>query len=169
MPDEDARSMSTDPSSLSYSAYSDLAEMPRVLQRALERAGAGVRTRPASGGFSLVEQIWHLADLEREGYGERIRRILGETAPHLADFEGDRIARERRYVELDPREGLVMFSAARNANLSALRRATSADFARTATQDEVGPITLADVPRMMSEHDRGHRAEIEDLLSEIAR
>ena len=56
---------------------------------------AEARRRPAAGGFSLVENVWHLADLEREGYAVRIRRILGETNPALLNFDGDRIARER--------------------------------------------------------------------------
>jgi hypothetical protein len=53
------------------------------------------RRRPAGGGFAIVEHAWHLADLEREGYGARISRLLAETAPALPDFDGDRIARER--------------------------------------------------------------------------
>jgi hypothetical protein len=34
--------------------------------------------RPTDGGFAPVEHCWHLADLEREGFGERIRRLIAE-------------------------------------------------------------------------------------------
>ena len=77
--------------------------------------------RPAGGGFSFVENVWHLADLEREGYGTRIRRILGEENPALLNFDGDRIARERCYQEKDVERGLALFARARQANLEKLR------------------------------------------------
>jgi hypothetical protein len=50
-----------------------------------------------------------------------------------------------------------------------LRRATPGQLARGATQAGVGRITLADVPRMMADHDRGHRLEIEELLAVLGR
>ena len=146
-----------------------LAETIRFLERAFARfQPKSMRTRPRSGGFSFVEQLWHLADLEREGYGVRIRRIRAEDEPVLPDFDGDRIARERRYLERDPREGLDIFRSAREENLSLLSRSTTADFDRSAVQEEVGRITLADVQRMMSAHDKGHVSEIEDSLRELA-
>ena len=58
-----------------------LQEMPDFLERALgglsdERA----LQRGAGGTFAPVEQAWHLADLERDGYALRIRRLLAEMA-----------------------------------------------------------------------------------------
>jgi len=47
--------------------------------------------------LSPVEQCWHLAELEREGFGARIRRLLDEAEPFLPDFDGARLARERDY------------------------------------------------------------------------
>ncbi|HKA87515.1 MAG TPA: DinB family protein [Haliangiales bacterium] len=128
-------------------------------------ADAVLRRRLPSGGFALVEQIWHLADLEREGYGERLRRLLAETSPALPDFEGDRVAQERRYLELDPREGLLRFAEARAANLVLLAGLAPADLERAGVQEGVGPLTLGDVPRMMVDHDRGHLAEIAEILA----
>lgn len=37
-----------------------------------------------------------MADLEREGFGARLQRLLGEVDPFLPDFDGDRAAREMR-------------------------------------------------------------------------
>jgi hypothetical protein len=68
-----------------------------VARAAAELDASQVHRVPATGIFSLVEHVWHLADLEREGYEVRIRRILTEDEPSLSDFEGERIARERRY------------------------------------------------------------------------
>ena len=57
----------------------------------LDDAFGGLSTTDAlvegTDGFSPVEQCWHLADLERDGYAVRIRRLLNETEPALPDFE----------------------------------------------------------------------------------
>lgn len=144
-----------------------LAEMPRFLDGAVAALGpARVRTRPAWGGFALVEHLRHLADLEREGYGARIERLRTELRPSLADFDGARIARERRYLEADPATALAEFAAARAANLARLAAASDAELAREGEQEGLGRITLADIPRAMAAHDREHRAEIERLLAE---
>src|SRR6267143_1124611 len=42
-----------------------------------------IQTPGPAGSFSPVEQVWHLADLEREGFGLRIRRLQTEANPHL--------------------------------------------------------------------------------------
>jgi hypothetical protein len=140
----------------------------------LEHAAAGLspacaRRRPAAGGFSFVENVWHLADLEREGFGVRIRRILSEDNPALPDFDGDRVARERDYQLRTVEAGLFAFADARRANLEALRAVSSAEWKRRGMQDRVGTVTLADVPRRMAEHDRSHTTEVAALLEEIAR
>jgi hypothetical protein len=152
------------------SLLAELEGMPAFLASAASRVAPGdVRTPPADGSFSFVEQVWHLADLEREGYGVRVRRILSEEEPELADFDGAQVALERRYRELDPQDALRTFTRERTHNIDALRRATPAQLARGATQAGVGRITLADVPRMMAEHDRAHRLEIQELLAVLAR
>src|SRR5262245_2788128 len=74
-----------------------------------------------SGAFSPVEQVWHLADLEREGFGARIERLRTESKPHLPDFDGTKVAEERNYRALALEAGLSAFEAARDANLAALR------------------------------------------------
>ena len=124
-----------------------------------------IRQVPTGGGFSLLEHVWHLADLEREGYGVRIRRILSEVEPPLSDFEGERIARERCYRDRDLAEGLAAFTTARNRNVAKLRGVGNSDWKRRGTQYGVGSVALEDIPRMMAEHDRGHTTEIAALLA----
>ena len=145
-----------------------LESTPALLVRAAEKlTEAQMRQEPAGGGFSLIENVWHLADLEREGYGVRIRRILCEEEPYLADFDGDRIAREREYNKRDLAEGLAAFAIARNRNVRKLRSIHNADWNRRGHQDNFGTISLSDVPRMMVEHDRAHSSEVADLLAHI--
>ncbi|HEY7515870.1 MAG TPA: DinB family protein, partial [Vicinamibacteria bacterium] len=85
--------------------------------------------------LSPVEQSWHLADLEREGFAVRIRRLLDEADPHLPDFDGGRIARERAYRSLSLDEGLAAFREARLRNLSMLRAVSPEDWGRRGTQE----------------------------------
>jgi len=139
-----------------------LAAMPRFLEAAFAGlASAEAARRLADGEFAPVEQAWHLADLEREGYAVRIRRLLEESAPHLPDFDGLRIAAERNYRALDLREGLAAFRVARATNVAALRAVPDSSWTRAGTQEGVGPVSLCDLPALMDEHDASHREEIE--------
>jgi hypothetical protein len=145
-----------------------LAETPRWLRGVVDHVPAhAVSTPPEAGGFSVVEHVWHLADLEAEGYGVRIARLLAEDRPALPDFEGDRIARERRYRERSVPEGLAAFAAARARNVARLRGVSEDAWERDGVQDGVGPVCLQDVARMMAEHDAGHRAEIDALVAAL--
>jgi hypothetical protein len=151
---------------MDFRALRDMTDYVATAVRRLDRSQAG--TPPAAGGFSLVEHVWHLADLEREGYGVRIARLLGEQEPALADFDGDRIARERAYATLDLERGLAAFEAARRENLARLATVGPDGWDRSGTQEGVGPVRLGDIPRMMAEHDAAHRQEIEALLAALA-
>src|SRR3984893_6461987 len=138
----------------------------------MARAAAGLspaaaRRRPASGGFSFVQKVWHLADLEREAFAVRIRRILSEDEPTLSNFDGERIARERAYEVKEVAPGLEAFAHARRRNVETLRAVAPSDWRRGAVQDEVGLVRLEDVPRRMAEHDRAHTAEVAALLDAI--
>lgn len=143
-----------------------LARMPDELARLLHAlSAAAARERRAGLAFSAVEQVWHLADLEHEGFGRRIERLLHEKEPLLPDFDGDAIAAERDYRRRSLREGLAAFAAARAANLARLDRVRDADWERSGVQKGVGPVSLADLPLLMSQHDAAHRAEIELWLA----
>ena len=99
-----------------------LEETPEVVRRTADGLGAEeLRRKPAAEEFSFVEHACHLRDIEREGYGERIRRLLRETRPLLADIDGGRLARERRYNEQEFGEGLSAFERARPKRLRAAR------------------------------------------------
>jgi len=139
----------------------------------LARAYAGLAPEQAchtlaEGDFSPVEQVWHLADLEREGFGLRIERLLTEAEPQLPDFDGGAIAVQRNYRALSLAEGLSAFVDARQRNLARLRALTPEAWARSGTQEGVGPVALCDMPGLMSRHDAAHRAEIEAWKRAVA-
>jgi hypothetical protein len=121
---------------------------------------------PAAGGFCLVEHAWHMADLEREGFGVRLRRLRDETEPFLPDFDGDRAAREREYATRPLAAGIEAFAAARAANLELLASLPPDAWTRAGTQEGVGRLKLRDLPGMMLRHDRVHAAEIAALVGD---
>ena len=144
-----------------------LAAMPRLVALAADALAREQQSRGPGAAFSLAEHAWHLADLEREGYGARIVRILAEERPSLPDFDGDRAARERDYQSADVALGIRLFQSARARNLERLRSLPPASLSRGGVQDGVGPITLSEIPLMMAHHDRAHAAELADLLTHL--
>jgi DinB family protein len=144
-----------------------LAGMPGFLEGIAARFTAeSARRRPPDGSFSFVENVWHLADLEREGYGRRIARLRDEEGPALPDFDGARVARERDYQARSVPDGLAAFASARRANLAVLATLAASEWDRTGVQEGVGAVRLRDVPAMMLEHDAGHRDEVRGLIGE---
>lgn len=123
--------------------------------------------RVRSGPFALIEHAWHMGDLEREGFGERIRRLLAEDDPFLPDFDGEKAAREREYLKLALPAALAAFAAARAENLRMLRSLSGEQGARSGRQEGVGNVRLAEIPPRMLDHDLAHLNEIADLLSDL--
>jgi hypothetical protein len=141
---------------------SALESMPDFLVAQFAGLPPGVASREEpDGAFSPVEHCWHLADLEREGYQARIERLLAEVEPALPDFDGGRIARERGYRTKSLPDAIALFRAARRSNLAVFARLGETEWSRVGTQEGVGRVALCDLPAMMAEHDRIHRAEIE--------
>jgi hypothetical protein len=127
------------------------------------------RTRGPEGTPSPVEQVWHLADLERDGFKERIARLLAEAEPELPDFDGAKVAADRNYRSLSLQDGLSAFTDARRANIAALRAVDAHSWLRSGTQEGVGRVSLCDIPGFMSQHDAAHRTEIEAWKVSVSR
>ena len=118
------------------------------------------RVQNSPDEFSALENICHLRDLELQGYTPRIRRILEEADPALADFDGARVAAESSYQNEQPNVALREFQTARQENVEMLRALTEGQLEREGTLAGVGKITLRRLAELMREHDEGH---LEDL------
>lgn len=146
----------------------DLATFPADVRRLIESAPVDLlRTRAANGGFALIENAWHLADLEAEGYGVRLRRLLKEASPSLPDFQGDAVAADRDYLHLPLAPALERFEHARAENMALIHAASDEDRQRSGEQEGVGTVTFARVVEMMAEHDASHAAELAALREEL--
>jgi hypothetical protein len=145
-----------------------LAAMPEFLDESFAQLPAALHVAPGlDDGFSPVEQVWHLADLEEMGFAERIRRLRAEPHPRLPHFAGDVVARERNYKALSLLEGIAAFRRARERNLLVFRALDPGEWVKDGDQDGVGPVSLCDLPSMMAAHDASHRREIADWFAHV--
>jgi len=145
-----------------------LEETPEAVRRLSDGLGADeLRVRNADGSFSFVEHVCHLRDIEREGYGARIERMLAEESPLLADIDGAKLAAERRYDEQRFEDGLEAFAEARRRSAFALRGVTDEQLRRHGVFEGVGEITLRSLVSMMYEHDTAHRGEMRELRERL--
>lgn len=141
-----------------------LKQMPETLQQQVAGlTDAQLHSQPAGGYFSVLENVHHLRDIEIEGYGVRLQRMLAEKHPTLPDINGGQLARERRYSEQPLQPALDTFIRARHANLKVLENVTEAQLVRTASLEGVGEITLGKLLELWVEHDRGHVHELKKL------
>jgi DinB superfamily len=145
----------------------ELSAFPVKLKDAVAAAGPHLRVRSRDGHFAMVEQLCHLGDLEREGYGARIERLLSGEPAEWDDFDGEAVARERSYLEQNSDHALQRFIEARATNIARLNTATDDDWQRRGLHRGLGEVTLRRIAEMMVEHDRSHEAEIENLLAEL--
>jgi hypothetical protein len=125
--------------------------------------------KPSEDEFSALENLCHLRDLELQGYTPRIRRILDETNPVLADFNGARVAAESSYNTEQPSRALQTFQTAREENVQTLRGLSEKQLEREGTFEGVGRITLRRLAEMMREHDEGHLEDLRVLKQRLER
>src|SRR5579864_7289184 len=67
--------------------------------------------------FSLRESVLHLRDMDVEGYEPRIRRVLSEASPALADVNGAQLAIDRKYNQQPITPALTDLAASRVASI----------------------------------------------------
>ena len=130
---------------------------------------AELRLQNSTDEFSALANICHLRDLELQGYASRIKRILAEAGPALADFDGARAAAEGSYNNELPNVALREFQTARRKNVETLRAVTEGRLVREGTLAGVGSITLRRLAEMMREHDEGHLEEVRVLSERMKR
>ena len=100
-----------------------LADTARAVQMLLDTMAPDLgRDVPADGSFTLVEHLWHLADIETLGWTPRFQRILQDTRPNLPGVDGDRLALEQNYRTRPWRGAARRFVAQRRRTLKTLQQ-----------------------------------------------
>ena len=123
--------------------------------------------RPGNGGFSLVEHVCHLRDIDEDGYRERVARILAEERPSLPDIDGDALARQRDYQSQDLEAALSAFAVARWQISARLAKLTPEERRRTGLMAAVREITIEGLVGAMLAHDSEHLDQLSELRREL--
>jgi transcriptional regulator with XRE-family HTH domain len=151
-------------------AAAGLGAMPaRLKEIAAALPQAAWRTKPAGGGFSLVEHVCHLRDIDGDGYRVRLERMLTESNPSLPDLDGDALAKERAYQSADMAAALGSFTATRLAIVARLAKVSPEERRRTGLMAGKTEITLDGLVDMIKTHDSEHLDQLGDLQTELAR
>ena len=118
--------------------------------------------------FTPLGQLCHVRDIEIDGYGVRIQRVLQESHPLMASIDGEALARERGYDTARAADALRAFRAARAQTMALLMDLTPRQFARTGVLEGYGPVTLRSLLHYLCSHDQQHLAGLQWLLGQIA-
>lgn len=149
-------------------AAASLGAMPAKLKAITAALPQGVwRSKPTGGGFSLVEHVCHLRDIDGDGYRLRLERMLTEERPSLPDLDGDALARERAYLSADLATAVTSFTATRLAIVARLAKLSPAERQRTGLMAGTTEITVEGLVEIMTVHDSEHLDQLTDLAREI--
>jgi transcriptional regulator with XRE-family HTH domain len=149
-------------------AAASLGAMPAKLKEiAAVLPQAAWRTKPAGGGFSLLEHVCHLRDIDGEGYRVRLERMLTESNPSLPDLDGDGLAQERAYQSADMAAALSSFTATRLAIVARLAKVSPEERRRTGLMAGTMEITVDKLVEIIAAHDSEHLDQLGDLVREV--
>ena len=149
-------------------AAAGLGAMPAKLKAiAVAIPQAAWRSKPADGGFSLVEHVCHLRDIDGDGYRLCLERMLTETCPSLPDLDGDALARERAYQSADLAAALASFTTTRLAVVARLAKLSPEERQRTGLMAGETEITVDGLVEIMTAHDSEHLDQLNDLVREV--
>jgi transcriptional regulator with XRE-family HTH domain len=126
------------------------------------------RTRPAAGGFSLLEHVCHLRDIDADGYQVRFERVLSEAQPILQSVDGDALARERDYLSQDIEKAHAAFLEGRCRIVARLSKLPEEDRRRTGLMDGTNEVTIAQLAEALVVHDSEHVQDLTRLREELA-
>jgi len=117
--------------------------------------------------FTAIEQLWHVHDVEIDGYHQRFRRILGEDHPFLPDLGSEALAKARDYASRDATSALAGFRTAREQTVAMLASLDAKQLERTALFEDYGPTTTRGLVHFLCSHDQQHLAGLQWLLGKV--
>lgn len=144
-----------------------LTDLGRALMEHSDAGRLRAYAKPSDGGFSIVEHIWHLADVDEAGWAQRLQRLLHEKRPVLDGVDGDLLAVQRRYQQRPWRGALRRFANQRKHALAALAALLAGGEAALAlpARFDGRPVDLGELLAAMQAHDLEHRAALAQLWS----
>ena len=152
-----------------FKAHVDaLAAFPEQLKRQLEGlSDAALCFRPSADAWSIVEIVGHITDVDAVWPG-RVRQMLSADNPQLQSVNNE-VVRQRDYQNKQIGFLLITLAERRAEFVELLRMLRPSQLVRPGLHPTRGPITVADAPAALADHDRGHAAQIAANLEAFQR
>lgn len=134
----------------------------RIRQSLVGLGSVQLRAHPRTGKWSIAQVVLHLTDSEIMGAG-RIRLALAQPGAPVTGYDQDIWANELRYDRRDHAAiatAFHLFSALRDATTSLFREASRADWDKTVSHPEWGPLTLRQLLELYADHSERHIEQI---------
>ena len=117
--------------------------------------------RPIPGKWSTLEVVCHLSDMDLV-YAERIKRIVAEDRPALANADENRWAAALAYHARDLETELNLLEHSRRQIANILTSASATVWDRVGIHSTDGPLALGELIRRITNHVPHHVARIEE-------
>jgi DinB superfamily len=144
-------------------AIAELSATPERVENAIRGLSEAQLSWKPTEFFSLRENVLHLRDIDVFGYEKRLRLILTEDYPVLADIDGVKLALERNYNAQPVAPALDDLKRSRATSMQRLKGTSIHDFNRRAEMQGSGPIDVRRLLELWIEHDRGHLADLAEV------
>jgi len=115
-----------------------------------------------------LQVVCHIADFELV-YADRMKRVVAEDQPTLFGGDPDVFAAKLAYAQRDLEEELDVIMSVRREVSRFLKSLAPADFERTGTHSEDGPLTLTRLLERIAGHIPHHVKFIEGKRSALSR
>ncbi len=127
---------------------------------------AQLHYKPSAEEWSIHEIIIHLADAEIAG-SWRLRKMLAETHPTLANFDEQSWAKNLCYSTQRRDLALALFTMLRTTNAALLRSLSADAWERTAMHEVRGEISVYDQFTSLVNHVNDHLTQIEHAKQDL--
>ncbi len=137
-------------------------EGPQQLRRAVAGMSRDqILARPIPGKWSTLEVVCHLADMDAV-YAERIKRIIAEDDPPLANADENQFAAALAYQARDLETELMLIESTRRQIVTILENQPPSVWDRTGRHSSDGPMSLSHLTGRITRHIPHHVATIEE-------
>ena len=148
-------------------AIAKLSAVPQQVEDAVRELSEEQLSWKPTELFSIRENVLHLRDVDVLGYEKRLRLMLTEDYPVLADLDGAKLAMERNYNAQPIQQALDDLKRSRGLSMQRLRGTSRQDLNRKAEMQGAGWIDVQQLLKMWMEHDRDHIADLLKLRRAI--
>lgn len=140
-----------------------LADAPDRLAAAVaDLSEADARRRPASGGWTPLQILRHVADSEIV-YGYRLRLIVADDRPRIPGYDQDAWANLNPYHHGTVADALRDHANARRTTVRWLRALDAEQWDRVGLHSERGPESIRRIATLLAAHDLAHANQIERI------